>query len=305
MTVLSIIFLVVGTALFCIGAYLYLHAQKRDSETVHANQQLKLEYQSLNNSNQIAKKNLKEIQQQILKAYEEAEEIKNLLLNGYKQFCNTLDNTYTLKEQDFDREINKLVEDAAIRKQQIALSILQVQNELEKIQQTRFAAIEAQKREEAIQQAESFYKININEIDLNTIKLINELKPRLPDARVLCMLIWQTFYQKKMNELCANVLGMKIRCGIYKITNLKTKMTYIGQSVNIADRWKTHAKCGLGIDVPARNKLYQAMQIDGLENFTFELLEECDKNLLDEKERFYINLYQSYDYGYNSTIGNK
>jgi hypothetical protein len=47
------------------------------------------------------------------------------------------------------------------------------------------------------------------------------------------------------------------------------------------------------------------MQTDGLTNFTFELLEKCPKTELNEKEKFYINLYQSYDFGYNSTGGNK
>ena len=46
------------------------------------------------------------------------------------------------------------------------------------------------------------------------------------------------------------------------------------------------------------------MQQQGLENFTFELLEECSKDELNEKEKFYIELYKSYDYGLNSTRGN-
>jgi len=70
-------------------------------------------------------------------------------------------------------------------------------------------------------------------------------------------------------------------------------------------RWKDHAKCGLDIDRPQGNKLYQAMLEDGLWNFTFELLEDCPKEQLNEKEKFYISLYQSNLYGYNSTIGNK
>lgn len=64
-------------------------------------------------------------------------------------------------------------------------------------------------------------------------------------------------------------------------------------------------KCGLGIDTPAANKLYQAMKKEGIDNFTFELLEECSTSVLDEKEVFYINLYNAYDYGYNSNRGNK
>jgi hypothetical protein len=53
-----------------------------------------------------------------------------------------------------------------------------------------------------------------------------------------------------MTTLCNNILGTKTICGIYKITNLNTNMCYIGQAVDMATRWKTHCKCGLGIDTP-------------------------------------------------------
>ena len=92
--------------------------------------------------------------------------------------------------------------------------------------------------------------------------------------------------------------------GIYKITNNITNMTYIGQSKDIKTRWRDHMKCGLGIDTPAGNKLYAAMIQDGIENFTFELLETCLSNELDEKEKLYIELYDSYNFGYNLTKGN-
>ena len=41
------------------------------------------------------------------------------------------------------------------------------------------------------------------------------------------------------------------------------------------------------------------MQEDGLENFTWEVLEECKSNELNEKEKFYIELYQADKFGYN------
>jgi len=47
------------------------------------------------------------------------------------------------------------------------------------------------------------------------------------------------------------------------------------------------------------------MKKEGIDNFTFEILEECTIENLDEKEAFYINLYNSYNYGYNSNRGNK
>ena len=82
-------------------------------------------------------------------------------------------------------------------------------------------------------------------------------------------------------------------------------MCYIGQSVDIATRWKDHAKCGLGIDTPQGNKLYAAMIEEGLWNFTFELLEKCTRAELDEKERKYIEIYDAATYGYNILKGNK
>ena len=82
-------------------------------------------------------------------------------------------------------------------------------------------------------------------------------------------------------------------------------MCYIGQAKNIRERWREHMKCGLGIDTPANNKLYQAMLKEGVDAFTFELLEECVAADLNEKEVFYIKLYNSKDYGYNSNTGNK
>ena len=46
------------------------------------------------------------------------------------------------------------------------------------------------------------------------------------------------------------------------------------------------------------------MKEEGLYNFTFEILEECDRSVLDEKEKYYINLYKAYDFGLNGNRGN-
>ena len=107
-----------------------------------------------------------------------------------------------------------------------------------------------------------------------------------------------------MTSLCNNILGAKTVCGIYKITNQKNEKCYIGQSVDVSRRWKDHAKCGLGIDTPQGNKLYKDMQDFGIWNFSWELLEECSKEQLNEKEKYYIELYQSKEYGYNTLKGN-
>ena len=75
--------------------------------------------------------------------------------------------------------------------------------------------------------------------------------------------------------------------------------------MDVSKRWKDHCKCGLGIEASATNKLYNNMQKNGVWNFSFELLEECSRNLLNEKERFWIEMYQSDKFGLNTTKGNK
>ena len=56
-----------------------------------------------------------------------------------------------------------------------------------------------------------------------------------------------------MTALCNKILGTEQITGIYKITNQENNKCYIGQSVNISNRWKDHAKHGLGIDTPVGN----------------------------------------------------
>lgn len=180
-----------------------------------------------------------------------------------------------------------------------------LQDELDKLRASLSAGVEARLREQERQTEINFYKLSIDEADLADVKMLESLKPSLRKPVVLSKLIWTQYFQKQMTELCDRVLGTKVICGIYKITNILTEQCYIGQSVDVSKRWKDHCKCGLGIDAPSTNALYNAMQKDGVWNFSFELLETCPREQLNEKEAFWISMYQSNKFGYNSTKGNK
>ena len=85
----------------------------------------------------------------------------------------------------------------------------------------------------------------------------------------------------------------------YKITNIENKMCYVGQSVDIAERWRQHIKRGLGAETPTKNKLYPAMASFGIENFTFEIIEECEKSQLNDKEDYWQNYFEAKEFGYS------
>ena len=205
----------------------------------------------------------------------------------------------------YEQEIKMRIEECQTKKANYEVETEQAKTQLSKIKESISAGVKAQLREQEKIENLNFYKVKISAVDLNDIEKINQIKSILNKPTILNKLIWTSYYQKQTNELCNRVLGTNIKCGIYKITNLISQQSYVGQSVDIASRWKDHIKCGLGIDAPATNRLYNAMQQDGVHNFTFELLEECPRDQLNEKERLWIEIYQTDSLGYNSTKGNK
>lgn len=258
-----------------------------------------------------------------IKKSSQEESLKDAKLN----YFNVLEKEYELKELEYDNSIKelfvkldnikaenlkKIKEEQDRCEEQKKEIVDKIQEEiaaeqltLERYRQTRAAAISAYLQEKKIQEDASFYTLAIKEDDLRDIAILETVKPKLKEPRVLSMLIWTTFYRKAMTTLSNNVLGVKTITGIYKITNLKTGQCYIGQAVDVAKRWAEHAKAGLGIDTPVRNKLYQAMKEYGLTSFSWELIEQTSKEELNDKERYYIELYQAKEYGYNSLAGNK
>lgn len=95
-----------------------------------------------------------------------------------------------------------------------------------------------------------------------------------------------------------------IKIGIYKIENLINGNCYIGQSVNIYKRWQSEKEVAFNSQSEAYNyPLSCAFRKYGIENFSFNILEECQREELNEKEIYWIAQYDSYNNGYNQTPG--
>lgn len=96
--------------------------------------------------------------------------------------------------------------------------------------------------------------------------------------------------------------------GIYKFTNKITGKAYVGQSVDIKKRFNQHKtrydKFG-NREKPIEDTYFHSMlRHYGFHNFNFEILEECQKDELDEKEIYYISKYNTlYPNGYNKDKG--
>ena len=87
--------------------------------------------------------------------------------------------------------------------------------------------------------------------------------------------------------------------GIYRISNKINNQHYIGQSLNIEGRWKEH----INNISRKNNSIYQALREYGIDNFEFKVVEECAEHLLDDREKYWIEYYDSFNNGYNMTKG--
>lgn len=310
MIISIIISFIIGIILTSAGFYIYFNSKIKS----HINEKYSVklqEYYDLVNQitsatlekNSILSENeklKKEKSEQIQNYYQETlqniqEKLSNHLEIISKQYQDAEDeykNTYLQTMQDYNAQhLN------AMQKKQKELE--NINNIIADMKAISDAAIANNIRQEQIKQQENFYKLQLSEKDIEEIAEIKKIATKLRNPELLNKVLWKIYYEKPYTDLIGRVLGSNIHTGIYKITNLENKMCYVGQSVNIAERWKQHIKRGIGAETPTKNKLYPAMQSIGVENFSFELIEDCDKTLLNSREDYWQEYFKAKEFGYS------
>ena len=327
---LHLLFLFLG---FCAGLcilFLILYpkiqkTKKYNSEIEKTNQQLAYDNASLKKLKEESKRDLAILKQQIEDAKENFQSLKlqakeageELFQSNYalaqeriKKNQEELDKEFEKYQQECKEEYLQICEDS---KSEYLKYIQEYQTQIENLEnqinssnnllaQTKTsvqAAIEAQKRQESMEEERHFYQIVLSDQSKKEIEKIKEILPQLKDPEPLNKVIWKVYYEKPTNEMIGRVIGEGIKSGIYKITEPNSKRCYVGQSVNLTERFKQHIKRGLGAEPITKNKLYPAMQEIGVENFTFEVIEECPKEKLDEREDFWQEYFEAKTWGYS------
>lgn len=231
-------------------------------------------------------KSQEEMRENAQKQADETYQIRiSALLKSYEEKENELTMTFDAKSQDLSNKIS--IESS----------------KLADLQAKQLAYIQAQQRQEEIDSNQDYYRLALDEIDINDITLLRELQPRFVKKESIDKLIWEVYYKPAYDILTARLFPKAIKyCGIYRITDLTTGKSYIGQSVDIKERFRQHIKSALTYG-KATNKLYSTMQKSGVHNFTFEILEEVSRENLNERETYWIEFYKTKDFGLNTTRG--
>lgn len=243
-----------------------------------------------------------------------AEKMKNIIEASNKQTQNFIAQSEQLAKEKaeaiYNKKYSELEHEYEIYKKNLQTTIdwnenkIQEQkNELRSLQETRAAAIAAAQKEKEIKENKDDYCLILPIEEANDITILRGVIRKITKPRAILMAIWQAYYQPIAKKKFPQILGKADVCGIYKITNQQTGECYIGQARDCKKRWYEHCRCGIGIDTPQGSQLYSAMLEYGLDAFSFELLLECDPSQLNEKEKYFIELYNSNIVGYNINKG--
>lgn len=131
------------------------------------------------------------------------------------------------------------------------------------------------------------------------ISLQNQLKKRFCDY--ICSNTYVSRNSQKLSKKSKKI-------GIYCIENKTNKKKYIGQSTDIEDRL-SHHKSNIKHGHSLVKKIREEMSVLNftVDDFNFYILEECSSKELDDKEKFYIEKYNTYidEHGYNEDLGGR
>lgn len=206
-------------------------------------------------------------------------------------------------KQENDILIQQMNYNLSIEKQKVENEIKIIQNNLNDYQKKQEVIGKEILRQRMLKEQTNFYRICLSQEQKDDIEILKSIIPKLNKHSNIDKLIYEVYCSKEAQAMIKRVLNNEQPSGIYKITRLKTGEIYIGKSTNIKERWLQHIKTACGCGTIAHSILHTTMEKDGIDNFTFELLEKVEKSKLSEREKYWINFYKSKDYGLNEKNG--
>ena len=251
---------------------------------------------------------LQEISSKVEK-YEE--QLRDIALTNAKRYEETLMNIAKDKveaeqekmqkaaQESFEKTMAEMDAQAEAARAQIEI----LTKEIAEYSAKQTAINEAILRQRALEEQQDFYRVCLGPEAANDVEILKEARRNLKKPEIIDKIIYDNYIAKPVLEMIKRVLQNTTCSGIYKITCIKTGEIYIGKSVDVKQRIQQHCKSAFNCGTIAHSLLHTKMKQYGIENFTFELLEQVPKEQLSEREKFFINFYQTKETGLNERNG--
>lgn len=280
--------------------------------------ELKDETQQLNELKQEEEKELNHLTAELNAAQNQYQLILKNITEGQGIVDNLINNGREIAEKQLKEEFQVkrevLVQDLESKRELILRNIEEekikaqeeltpLQEELKNLTAKKEATIMALKREQERKNNLDFHRICLSKNDINDIGYLKEILDKLSNRTAIAKIIYETYLSTPVKELMMRIVGADKKSGIYRISDIETEECYIGQAANLKDRITQHIKGSLGIQTIADQRIHHAMDEKGVQNWYFEVLEECNKSQLNDREKYWINYYKSNELGFNATRG--
>lgn len=170
--------------------------------------------------------------------------------------------------------------------------------------QERFNSIERTLAQyEKDKQAKLFYTIQLPDEYKDDIEfLLTAVAAKVQHPDIISKLVWAEYVKPNLDNTFKRV-GIKAEPGVYKLTNLDSGKSYIGKSTDIKKRIADHFKSSIGIKSIADQAVHHEILKTGFWNWTIEVIIYCEKEQLNELEKYYIDFFKSQEFGYNKNQG--
>ena len=200
------------------------------------------------------------------------------------------------KEHKFRQKVSENIEAARKSQNNILADTLYQQQKYE-------ALLEPLRQYEKNLQEKLYYTIQVPDEykdDINFLVTTVSQKVQHPD--IINKLVWAEYVKPYIDGTFKRAC-IEDKPGIYKITNIDSGKCYIGKSTNVKKRITDHFKSSIGIKTIADQAVHHEIWKTGFWNWTIEVIIYCDKEQLNELEKYYIDFFKSNEFGFNKTKG--
>lgn len=169
---------------------------------------------------------------------------------------------------------------------------------------SKFAGLQSTlKQYEMEKQARLFYTIQLPDEYKDDIEfLLTTVAAKVQHPDIISKLVWAEYVKPNLDNTFKRI-EIKNEPGIYKLTSLIDSKSYIGKSTDVKKRIADHFKSSIGIRSIADQAVHHAILKEGFWNWQIEIITYCDKERLNELEKYYIDFFKTQEYGYNKTAG--
>lgn len=190
------------------------------------------------------------------------------------------------------------------KKEELSAEIERLKSEIDEWKSKQDAINQEIQRQQELEDSVNFHRIQLKESDKSDIHFLLSIEDNINNKELLHKLIWTEYIQRPFNQMINSVFGSKVpKNVIYCIEDINTHKKYIGKtSAEVSKRWTDHIKNSLNIGTIKRQNIHDALY-NHWDEFTFTILEEVKDDKLGDREKFYINFFQTDKYGFNIKSG--